>query len=147
MKKLLLLLLLIPTLIQAEEFNLVCEGERLTMANGIDGFKAKETITVKVREESISIDNVNYSDAKYDNSLGNVETNYIKYNDLIKVFSNVKGTPTKKHCVYSTYIAEIDRVSGVIKTEHRQTDKCMDKRYYVHVIFEGKCKKQKGNAF
>jgi len=31
MKKLLLLLLLIPTLIQAEEFKLVCEGERVLM--------------------------------------------------------------------------------------------------------------------
>ena len=33
MKKLLLLILLAPTLIHAEEFNLVCEGEKLSMAN------------------------------------------------------------------------------------------------------------------
>ena len=147
MKKLLLLLLLVPNLIQAEEFALVCEGEKLSMASGMDGFKDKETITVKVREESITIDKVYYSDAKYDDSLVKVETNYINYNDLIQVFSNVTDTPTKKHCGYITYTANIDRVSGVIKTEWRKTDECMNERYYVHVIYEGKCKKQKGNAF
>jgi len=96
MKKLLLILLLIPTLIQAEEFNLVCEGEKLSMANDIDGFTTKETIAVKVREESISIDNYDYYDYKHADSSRKVEMNYIKYDDLIRVFSDVTDTPTKK---------------------------------------------------
>ena len=46
-----------------------------------------------------------------------------------------------------TYTAEIDRVSGVIKTEQRLTDECRSKKFFIHTFFEGKCKKQKGNAF
>ena len=147
MKKLLILLLLIPTLTSAEEFNLVCEGEKLSMANDIDGLTTKETIAVKVREESISIDNYDYYDYKHADSSRKVEMNYIKYDDLIRVFSDVTDTPTKKNCRNMTYTAEIDRVSGVIKTESRLTDKCMSKKFFIHTFFEGKCKKQKGNAF
>lgn len=139
--------MLVPNLIQAEEFALVCEGEKLSMASGMDGFKDKETITVKVREESIEIKNVTYSTRTSDDSYGKIKTNYLKNSDYITVFSNVTNTPTKKHCGYITYTANIDRVSGVIKTEWRKTDECMNERYYVHVIYEGKCKKQKGNAF
>ena len=71
MKKLLILLLLIPTLIQAEEFNLVCEGEELYTFASRDGWKDKKIIVVKVREESIRIDNSTYSTQKYNNSAGN----------------------------------------------------------------------------
>ena len=147
MKKLLLILLLIPTLIQAEEFNLVCEGEKLTFDGYGNENKYPETIGVKVRKESITIDKARYSDTKYDDSIGKRETNYLKNNDLITVFSNITDPITKKHCGYITYTANIDRITGMIKTEWRQTDECMDKKYFLHTIYEGKCKKQKGNAF
>ena len=146
MKKL-LLLLLVPTFIQAEEFNLVCEGERLSFDNFDNESKYSKTITVKVKEESITIDKVNYSDAKFDDSLEKNVTNYLKNNDSIKVFRNITDNTTKERCNYLSYTADIDRVSGVIKTELRITDKCMDRRDFTHIIFEGKCKKQKGNAF
>ena len=147
MKKLLILLLLIPTLIQAEEFNLVCEGERLYFDSTKSESITPKTITVKVKEESIKIDKVNYSDTNFEGEISKIETHYIKHDDLIRVFSNITDTPSKEHCGYTTYTAEIDRVSGLIRTEFRRTDECMDKRYFAHFIYEGKCKKQKGNAF
>ena len=146
MKKLLLLLLLLPTLIQAEDFNLVCEGEKLYMFDNQDGFNDKETIAVKVKEKSIKIKNNTYSTSTYD-SYGKIETNYLKNSDLITVTQTSSDEPSKKHCGYITYTANIDRITGMIKTEWRQTDKCMSKDYFAHTIFEGKCKKQKGNAF
>jgi len=147
MKKLLLLLFLVPTLIQAEEFNLVCEGEKLSMASVMDGFKDKETIAVKVREKSIEIKNVTYSTRTSDESYGKIKTNYLKNSDYITVFSTSRDTPSKKHCSFVDYTANIDRVTGMIKTDWRQTDKCMSKDYFLHIIYEGKCKKQKENAF
>ena len=147
MKKLLLILLLAPTLIQAEEFNLICEGERLYFDSTKSESKTPKTITVKVKEESIEIDKVNYSDTNYEGEISKIETHYIKLDDLIRVFSDVTDTPSKEYCGYTSYTAEIDRISGLIRTKYRTTDDCMDKRYFAHVIYEGKCKKQQGKAF
>ena len=147
MKKLLLILLLAPTLIQAEEFNLVCEGEKLTFDGYGNENKYPETIGVNVREESIKIGKYSYSNDVIDSSSGFIESSYIKDNDLITVNQTYSEAPTKKNCGLTNYSVNIDRITGMIKTEWRQTDICMDKKYFMHVIYEGKCKKQKGNAF
>ena len=60
MKKLLILLLLIPTLIQAEEFKLVCEGERVLNKSDSDIFRIKKYIVVKVRKDSIRAEDETY---------------------------------------------------------------------------------------
>ena len=147
MKKLLILLLLIPTLIQAEEFNLVCEGEELYTFDSRDGWKDKKIIVVKVREESIRIENSTYSTQKKNNSAGNFESLYTKDTDLITVFLTNIHPPKKNNCQRADFTASIDRVSGLIKTESRITDKCRGKKWFMGKIYEGRCKKQKGNAF
>ena len=60
MKKLLLLLFFIPTLIQAEEFKLVCEGERVLTKSDSDVFRIKKSIVVKVRKASIRAEDETY---------------------------------------------------------------------------------------
>ena len=47
MKKLLILLLLITTLAQAEEFKLVCEGERVLTKSNSDVFRMQEIHSCK----------------------------------------------------------------------------------------------------
>ena len=147
MKKLLLFILLAPTLIQAEEFNLVCEGEKLYISNNQVDSTSSETIGIKVGEESIKIGKNSYSTLVFDNSFSSLEASYIKDNDLITVTQTHRESATKKHCGITKYIANIDRITGLIKTDWRQTDKCMSKDYFMHAIYEGKCKKQKENAF
>ena len=147
MKKLLLILLLIPTLIQAEEFNLVCEGDTFTYDDYGNESKYSEIIGVKVGEESIKIGKNSYSTLVFDNSFSSRETSYIKDNDFITVTQTHRESATKKHCGITKYTANIDRITGLIKTEWRQTDRCMDTKYFMQAIYEGKCKKQQGNAF
>jgi hypothetical protein len=53
MKKLLILLLLIPILSQAEEFKLVCDGEQLLTKSDSEVFRIKKSIVVKVRKQSL----------------------------------------------------------------------------------------------
>ncbi|MDA7843391.1 hypothetical protein N9A26_00090 [bacterium] len=149
MKKLLILLLLIPTLIQAEEFNLVCEGEMLYMSDSTDGHKEKKTMVVKVGEKSIVIDDwPPYRNRKGKWGLGGtIETNYLKNSELISVYETTRDKPDNKNCRVVDFTADIDRISGVIKREMRETDRCRDKSFFWHSIYRGKCKKQKGNAF
>ena len=149
MKKLLILLLLIPTLIQAEEFNLVCEGEMLYMSDSTDGRKEKKTMVVKVKEESIVIDDwPPYRNRKGKWGLGGtIETNYLKNSELISVYQTKRDKADNEQCRVTHFTADIDRISGVIKREMRETDRCRDKSFFWHSIYRGKCKKQKGNAF
>ena len=64
MKKLLILLLLITTLAQAEEFKLVCEGERVLNKSDSDVFRIKKSIVVKVRKDSIRAEDETYYNGK-----------------------------------------------------------------------------------
>ena len=143
MKKLLLLVLLATTLIQAEEFNLVCEGEMIYLADNQADSKFSKTIGVKVREESIKIDKYTFYTRIIDSLSSYLAVEYIKDNNLITVTKTSKIAPNKKHCSIIDYTANINRVNGAMKTEWRQTDKCMSKEYFFHAIFEGKCKMQR----
>jgi len=84
MKKLLLLLLLIPTLIQAEEFKLICKGERVLTKSDSDVFKIKKSIVVKVRKTSIRAEDETY----YNSKSARFEGSYIKN----------KGNRERKKC-------------------------------------------------
>ena len=143
MKKLLLLLLFIPTLIQAEEFILICEGEKATFDNYANVKKYIDKIGVKVREESIEIGKNTYS------TRGNnfIESSYTKTNDLISVFQISKSGSNNESCSQITYMAEINRITGIIRTSWRLTDPCMDEGYFSHATYDGECKKQKNNPF
>ena len=79
MKKLLLLLLLIPTLIQAEEFKLLCEGERVLTKSNSDVFRIKKSIAVKVRKASIRAEDETY----YNGNSARFKGSYKKDKDLI----------------------------------------------------------------
>ena len=138
MKKL-LLLLLVPTFIQAEEFNLVCEGETFTFDDYGNKSNYSETIGIKVREENIKIKKYTYS--TWRNDL--IESSYIKDEDSI----SVAQTSRMGSCSYINYMVDINRVTGLIETIWRQTDSCKEGELIMQANFEGKCKKQKGNAF
>ena len=62
MKKILLLLLLLPTLIQAEEVNLICDGEtRVTNESGYLFGKYAKTHIITIKDSTLFMKDINYS--------------------------------------------------------------------------------------
>ena len=139
MKKLLLLLLLIPTLIQAEEFKLVCEGERVLAKSDSDVFRIKKSIVVKVRKASIRAEDETY----YNGKSARFEGSYIKNKDLITAWTVYTETPSKRSCSVVGHDLSINLIDETIYITKRETNECKKKGYFTNIDFSGKCKKQK----
>ena len=106
MKKLLLILLLAPTLIQAEEFNLVCEGET-SVFNEIKLFaKYDKTHIITIKDSTLSM--------KVDNYIGDItyagEHFEINKNEYIAWY-----TPEDTESTYPSTTININRMTGKIK--------------------------------
>ena len=143
MKKLLLLLLLIPTLIQAEEFKLVCEGERVLTKSYSDVFRIKKSIGVKVRKASIRAEDETY----YNGKSARFEGSYVKNKDLITAWTVYTETPSKRSCSVVGHDLSINLIDETIYITKRETNECKKKGYFTNIDFSGKCKKQKLEAF
>ena len=143
MKKLLLLLFFIPTLIQAEEFKLVCEGERVLTKSNSDVFRIKESIAVKVRKASIRAEDETY----YNGKSARFEGSYIKDKDSISAMTVYTEAPSKSSCSVVGHDLSINLIDETIYTTKRETNECKKKGYFTNIDFIGKCKKQKLVAF
>ena len=143
MKKLLLLLLLIPTFIQAEEFKLVCEGERVLTKSNSDVFRIKKSIVVKVRKASIRAEDETY----YNGKSARFEGSYIKDKDSISAMTVYTEAPSKGSCSVVGHDLSINLINETINTTKRETNECKKKGYFTNIDFSGKCKKQKLEAF
>ena len=138
MKKLLLLLLLIPTLIQAEEFKLVCEGERVLTKNDSDILRIKKSIVVKVRKASIRAEDETY----YNGKSARFEGSYIKDKELISAMTVYTEAPSKSSCSVVGHDLSINLVNETVYTSEREANECKKKGYFTKIEFTGKCKKQ-----
>ena len=139
MKKLLILLLLIPTLIQAEEFKLVCEGERVLTKSDSDVFRIKKSIVVKVRKASIRAEDETY----YNDKSARFEGSYIKDKDSISAMTVYTEAPSKNSCSVVGHDLSINLIDETVYTTKRETNECKKKGYFTNIDFSGKCKKQK----
>jgi len=156
LKKLLLLLFLLPTLTQAEEFNLVCEGEEVNVSHKPDYIlEEKKTIVIKVGENFLSFGNNFFPGTQKfdDDNFGKYESNYYKGKDSIVLSywgqedPGGQDIPGNDYCPEYDGTIKIDRITGVIREEQKKWDKCSSDFIFWHHTFEGKCKKQKENAF
>ena len=138
MKKLLLLLLLIPTLIHAEEFKLVCEGERVLTKSNSDVFRIKKSIVVKVRKASIRAEDETY----YNGKSARFEGSYIKDKDSISAMTVYTEAPSKSSCSVVGHDLSINLIDETIYITKRETNECKKKGYFTNIDFIGKCKKQ-----
>ena len=138
MKKLLLLLLLITTLAQAEEFKLVCEGERVLTKSNSDVFRMKKSIVVKVRKASIRAEDETY----YNGKSARFEGSYIQYEDSISAMTVYTEAPSKSSCSVVGHDLSINLIDETIYITKRETNECKKKGYFTKIDFTGKCKKQ-----
>ncbi len=143
MKYLLILLLLIPTLSKAEEFKLVCEGERVVTKSNSDIFRIKKSIVVKVRKASIRAEDETY----YNGKSARFEGSYLKDKDSISATTFYTETPSKRSCSVVGHDLSINLIDKTIYTTKSETNECKKKGYFTNIDFIGKCKKQKLEAF
>ena len=138
MKKLLVLLLLIPTLSQAEEFKLVCDGEQLLTKSDSDVFRIKKTIVVKVRKASIRAEDETY----YTGKSARFEGSYIKDKDSISAMTLYTEAPSKSSCSVVGHDLSINLMDKTLYITKRETNECKKKGYFTKIDFAGKCEKQ-----
>ncbi|MDB4096847.1 hypothetical protein N9542_02310 [Methylophilaceae bacterium] len=138
MKKLLILLLLIPTLIQAEEFKLVCEGERVLNKSDSDVFRIKKSIVVKVRKDSIRAEDETY----YNGKSARFEGSYIQDEDSISAMTVYTEAPSKSSCSVVGHDLSINLIEETVYITKRETNECKKKGYFTKIDFTGNCKKQ-----
>ena len=138
MKKLLIPLLLITTLTQAEEFKLVCEGERVLTKSDSDVFRMKKSIVVKVRKESIRAKDETY----YNGKSARFEGSYIQYEDSISAMTIYKEAPSKSSCSVVGHDLSINLIDKTLYITKRETNECKKKGYFTKIDFAGKCKKK-----
>ena len=138
MKKLLILLLLMTTLIQAEEFKLVCEGERVLTKTDSDVLRIKKSIVVKVRKHSIRAEDETY----YNGKSARFEGIYIQDEDSISAMTVYIEAPSKSSCSVVGHDLSINLIDETVYITKRETNDCKKKGYFTKTDFTGKCKKQ-----
>lgn len=138
MKKLLILLLLIPTLTQALEFKLACEGERVLTKSDSDVLRIKKSIVVKVRKASIRAEDETY----YNGKSARFEGSYIQDEDSISAMTVYTEAPSKSSCSVVGHDLSINLIDETVYITKRETNECKKKGYFTKIDFTGKCKKQ-----
>ena len=128
--------MLIPTLIHAEEFKLVCEGERVLTKSNLDVFRIKESIVVKVRNASIRAEDETY----YNGKSARFEGSYIKDKELISAMTVYTEAPSKSSCSVVGHDLSINLIDETIYITKRETNECKKKGYFTNIDFIGKCK-------
>ena len=117
MKKILLILLLIPTFIQAEELGLICDGKTKKYV-----YETKQTTSKKSSEDVVITDTyLRYQGLKYYKG-----TDFDR-NTKVEYFAHYDGVS------FSTYI-KIDRFTGKIVATNSNDDRTK--------TFEGICRKK-----
>jgi len=144
MKKLLLLLLLAPIIIQAEVFNLVCKGIGYAEDSLIPlGKPYKETITVKVSEKTMKVGKIEYYTHKWKNDRVEAQGTYHKDKDSISGWNHsLVNMGGDGFCLTQQRTVLIDRISGTINLKQIDLGECKGRKSSFLYEFDGKCKKQ-----
>ena len=132
-----------PTLIQAEEFKLVCDGERVLTKTDSDVFRIKKSIVVKVRKASIRAEDETY----YNGKSARFEGSYIKDKGSISAMTIYTEAPSKNSCSVVGHDLSINLIDETIYTTKRETNECKKKGYFTKIDFTGKCKKTNITGF
>jgi len=153
MKKLLILLLLMPTLTSAEEFILVCEGEQKETIDGKNKSTSDEQYIVEINDAYLLVSGAAYKKAqKIENKKGSdsenaIDMRYEKTLSLINASMDATMFYGNEKCDQKIIIKTkltIDRASSNINLSDTReySDDCKKKFRITNTTFKGKCKKQ-----
>ncbi|MDA7843388.1 hypothetical protein N9A26_00075 [bacterium] len=143
MKKLLLILFLIPTFVLAEDFTLVCDGEMRTYRNNKPESVSQKTRVIDVKESAIRIDGEIYkteTSKSYDDEMGHT-TSYRKNDKKILL---KRTSFNKEQCYFAkiTEELEINRISGILTSHYKIEDTCGKGTFLFVSNIKAKCEKK-----
>jgi hypothetical protein len=144
MKKLLLLLFLIPNLVMGESFVLVCEGNWTLKMKGSDNiFRESGKFGVKGFDDSIKVDGIIFVNDRYKTKEVDVVKTYEKFADTIYALRSIK-TERKSYSREEYARVDIDRITGDIdflaSTKQNDND-TPEENFDTWKTFTGSCKK------
>lgn len=143
MKKLLILLLLSPTFIQAESLYLVCEGKvKMYKDNKIDQENSGLPLDIPLMQDKQIVE-------VYESKIIVAGKTYIKGDDLFKneyiknTSSIYARSSTVAKCWSTNQKVSINRITGAIKVSFKNINKKCAEKDYIESTYEyfGKCKK------
>ena len=143
MKKLLIILFLIPTFVLAEDFTLVCDGEMRTYRNNKPENVSQKTMVIDVKDSAIRIAGDIYKTETWKSIDGDVgHTNTYRKNDKEIL---VKSTSfNKEQCWFAKVTEEIkiNRISGILTLHYKGEDTCGKGTFLFVSKIKAKCEKK-----
>ena len=136
MKKLLLIVLTIPTFVLADDFKLVCEGEESNYRNDVLENTSKASFTLHVRDDSIVIDSMTYKSKTYDYGAIKGSSKYVKEDAQVVL----ETTQVSNECDTALLNVKLNRSSGAIESTAKRIGACDGSSFTTSTKFKGKCK-------
>ena len=136
MKKLLLIALIIPNFVLADEIKLVCEGEESDYRNDVLENTSKASLTLQVKNDSIVIDSMTYKSKTFDYGAIKGESKYIK--DDAQVI--LETSQVSNECYTALFSVKLNRSNGFIESTAKRIGACDGSSFTTSTKFKGKCK-------
>ena len=136
MKKLLLIALIIPNFVLADEFKLICEGEESKYRNDVLENTSKASLTLQVKNDSIVIDSMTYKSKTFDYGAVKGSSKYVKEDAQIVL----ETSQVSNECDTSLLNVKLNRTSGMIETNSKRIGTCDGSSFTAETKFKGKCK-------
>ena len=136
MKKLLLIALIIPNFVLADEIKLVCEGEESNYRNDVLENTSKTSFTLHVRDDSILIDTMTYKSKTFDYGAIKGSSKYIKEDAQVVLAT----TQVSNECDTALLNVKLNRSNGMIESTAKRIGACDGSSFTTSTKFKGKCK-------
>ena len=136
MRKLLLIALTIPTLVLADDFKLVCEGEESNYRNDVLENTSKASFILHVRDDSIVIDSMTYKSKTFDYGAIKGSSKYVKEDAQVVL----ETTQVSNECDTALLNVKLNRSSGMIESTDKRIGACDGSSFTTSTKFKGKCK-------
>ena len=136
MKKLLLIVLTIPTFVLADDFKLVCEGEESNYRNDVLENTSKASLTLQVKNDSIVIDSMTYKSKTFDYGAIKGSSKYIKEDSQVVL----ETTQVSNECDTALLNVKLNRSNGMIESTAKRIGACDGSSFTTSTKFKGKCK-------
>ena len=136
MKKLLLIALIIPNFVLADEIKLVCDGEESNYRNDVLETTSKTSLKLQVKNDSIVIDSMTYKSKTFDYGAIKGESKYTKEDAQVIL----ETSQDSNECDTALLKVKLNRSNGMIESTAKRIGACDGSSFTTSTKFKGKCK-------
>ena len=127
---------MIPNLVLADHFKLVCEGEESNYRNDVLENTSKASLTLQVKNDSIVIDSMTYKSKTFDYGAIKGSSKYIKEDAQVVLAT----TQVSNECDTALLNVKLNRSNGMIESTAKRIGACDGSSFTTSTKFKGKCK-------